>query len=86
MKNFSTTMLYNFSRSTKFILVICSSDIVVVTLFTNLIYLSSTFMKLMRDVDFMNNVIVALSNEEMTKINSVDLEKLYNFVVEKFFI
>ena len=40
----------------------------------------------MRDVDFMNNVIVALSNEEMTKINFVDLEKLYNFVVEKFFI
>ena len=34
----------------------------------------------------MNNVIVVLSNEEMTKINFVDLEKLYNFVVEKFFI
>ena len=42
-------------------------------------------MRDMRDVDFMNNVIVALSNEEMTKINFVDLEKLYNFVVEKFF-
>ena len=40
----------------------------------------------MRDIDFMNNVIVALSNKEMTKINFVDLEKLYNFVVEKFFI
>ena len=40
----------------------------------------------MRDVDFMNNVIVALSNEEMTKINFVDLETLYNFVVEIFFI
>ena len=40
----------------------------------------------MRDVYFMNNVIVALSNEEMTKINFVDLEKLYNFVVEIFFI
>ena len=39
-----------------------------------------------RDVDFMSNDIVALSNEEMTKINFVDLEKLYNFVVEKFFI
>ena len=33
----------------------------------------------------MNNVIVVLSNEEMSKINFVDLEKLYNFVVEKFF-
>ena len=41
-----TTKFHNFSRSTKFILVICSSDIVVVTLFTNLIYLSSSFMKL----------------------------------------
>ena len=40
----------------------------------------------MRDVDFMNNVIVALLNEEMIKINFVDFEKLYNFVVEKFFI
>ena len=40
----------------------------------------------MRDVDFMNNVIVALSNKEIIKINFVDLEKLYNFVVEKFFI
>ena len=43
-------------------------------------------MRNMRDVDFMNNVIVALSNKEMTKINFVDLEKLYNFVVETFFI
>ena len=43
-------------------------------------------MRDMRDVDFMNNVIVALLNKEMTKINFVDLEKLYNFVVEIFFI
>ena len=43
-------------------------------------------MRDMRYVDFMNNVIVASSNEEITKINFVDLEKLYNFVVEKFFI
>ena len=34
----------------------------------------------------MNNVIVALSNKEMTEINFVDLEKFYNFVVEKIFI
>ena len=40
----------------------------------------------MRDVDFMNNVIVALPNEQINKIDFVDLEKLYNFVVEKFFI
>jgi hypothetical protein len=67
-------------------LVICSSEIVVLILFTNLIYLSCSFMKLMRDVDFMNNVTIALSNEEMTKIKFVDLKKLYKFVVENFFI
>ena len=46
IKKCSTTKLSNFWRSTTFILVICSSDIVVVMLFTNLIYLSSSFMKL----------------------------------------
>jgi len=29
---------------------------------------------------------LALSNKEMIKINVVDLEKLYNFVVKNFFI
>ena len=38
------------------------------------------------DVDFVNNITVALSNEEITKIKVIDLEKLYNFVVENFFI
>ena len=78
-----TTKFHNISRSTKFILVIRHSD-------SNIIHKS--YISLfdfhetnMRDIDFMNNVIVALSNEEMTKINFVDLEKLYNFVVEKFF-
>ena len=46
IKMLPTTKFHNISRSTKFILVIWSSDIVVVTLFINLIYLSSTFMKL----------------------------------------
>ena len=34
----------------------------------------------------MNKFILTLSNKEMTKINIVDLEKLYNFVVENFLI
>ena len=50
IKMLPTTKFHNFLRSTKFILVICSSDIVVVTLFINLIYLSSTFMKLIWDI------------------------------------
>jgi hypothetical protein len=40
----------------------------------------------MRNVDFVNNVTIALSNKEMTKTKVVDLEKLYNFVVENLFI
>jgi predicted GNAT superfamily acetyltransferase len=40
----------------------------------------------MRDVDTVNNVTIALSNEEMIKTKVVDLEKLYNFINENFFI
>ena len=40
MKNFSTTKLYNFSRSTKFILVISSFDKATITLFIKSISLS----------------------------------------------
>ena len=41
----------------------------VVTLFINLIYLSSSSMRLYeRDIDLMNNVTIALLNVEMTKI------------------
>jgi len=58
---------------------------VVIILFTNLIYLSSSFTKLYeRDIDFINNVIIILLNEEIDKIKVIDLEKLYNFIVENF--
>ena len=33
----------------------------------------------------MNNVTVNLSDEEMTKIKVIDLDELYNFVVDDFF-
>ena len=36
--------------------------------------------------NFFNNVTIILSNEERTKIKVIDLEKLYNFIVEHFFI
>ena len=39
-----------------------------------------------RYIRFVNNVSTTMSDEQMNKINFVDLEKLYNFVVEKFFI
>jgi hypothetical protein len=34
----------------------------------------------------MNNVNIALSNEEMINTKVVDLEMLYNFIVEHFLI
>ena len=33
----------------------------------------------------MNNIITTLSDEEMTKIKVVDLDKFYNFYVHDFF-
>jgi hypothetical protein len=40
----------------------------------------------MKDIDFVNNVIINLSNEETTNIKFVAHKKLWNFVVENFFI
>ena len=68
-----------------FILVICSSDKVVLTLFTNFIYLSCGFINYKRDINFVNNVTITLSDEEMSKIKVVDLDVFYNFVVDDFF-
>ena len=33
----------------------------------------------------MNNVTITLSDEEMTKIKVIDINELYNFVVDDFF-
>jgi hypothetical protein len=38
-----------------------------------------------RYVNFVNNIIIALSDEEMTKIKAVDLDGFYNFVVDDIF-
>jgi hypothetical protein len=60
---------------------------VVATLFTKLRDLSSCLHEtIYGDIDFMNNVNIALSNEEMTNTKVIDFEKLYNFVVEHFLI
>jgi hypothetical protein len=62
---------------------------VVAILFTKLRDLSSSLHlheTIYEDVDFMKNINFALSNEEMTNTKVVDLKKLYNFVVEHFFI
>jgi hypothetical protein len=32
-----------------------------------------------------NNVTITLSDEEMTKIKVIDIDELYNFVVDDFF-
>ena len=77
---------HNFPRSTTSILIIYSSDIVVVTLFTNVTYPSYCLWNYKRYVNFVNNVITTLSDEEMTKIKLVDLDKFCNFYVHDFFI
>jgi hypothetical protein len=38
-----------------------------------------------REVNFVNNVTITLSDEQMTKIKVVDLDGFYNFVVDDFF-
>jgi hypothetical protein len=38
-----------------------------------------------RYVNFVNNVTIALLDEEMTKIKVIDLDELYNFVIDDFF-
>jgi hypothetical protein len=60
---------------------------VVATLFIKIRDLSSSLHETAYgDVDFMKNVNIALSNEEMTNIKVVDLEKLYNSIVDHFLI
>ena len=63
-------------------------DVVRVTLFTNLIGLSYSFRNYnsMREMDFMNNIHMNLSNEEMTKIKVLHIDKAYNFIVQHFLI
>jgi hypothetical protein len=36
-------------------------------------------------VNFMNNITITLSDEKMTKIKVIDLDELYNFVVDDVF-
>ncbi len=36
-------------------------------------------------MNFVNNVIITLSDEEITKIKVIDLDELYNFVVDDIF-
>ena len=78
--------MYNFSRSITFILVISSFDKAIVTLFTKSTCLIS-FMKVEEKyIKFVNNVTTTISDEQITKIKVVDLQKLYNFIVEHFLI
>jgi hypothetical protein len=59
-------------RSTTFILAVSPSDVVLVWNYK-------------KDKNFLNNVTITLSDEEMTKIKVVDLDKFYNFYVYDFF-
>jgi hypothetical protein len=49
-------------------LVICSSHMMVLTIYTNLIHLSRSFINCERNIGFMNKFTFILSYEEMFKI------------------
>ena len=57
-------------------------------IFSNILYICRVVSYTIRerDVKSVNKFVLALSNKEMIKINIVDLEKLYNFVVKNFLI
>jgi hypothetical protein len=55
---------------------------VVLTLFTNLIHLTCSFIKYKRYISFVNKFTFDLSYEEITKTNIMHLDELYKFVVE----
>jgi hypothetical protein len=59
---------------------------IILILFTNLIYLSYSFIKYERDICFVNKFTFILSNKEMSKTRIVHLDELYNFVVKNIFI
>jgi hypothetical protein len=80
-----TIKFYNLPISTKFFfgcLVIYSSNMMVLTLLTNLIHLSCSFINYERDISFVNKFTFILSYEKITKSKIVHLDKLYNFIVE----
>jgi hypothetical protein len=58
----------------------------VLTICTNSIHLSHSFINYERDIGFMNKFIFILSYEEMFNIKNVHHDELYKFVVENFFI
>ena len=60
IKKFSTTRLFNFWRSTTFILVFFSFDIVVVILFTNLISLIYSFWNYIRELSILWTNLLSL--------------------------
>jgi hypothetical protein len=56
-------------------------------LFAKNLYLLYSFMKLYeRCIRFVKNVITTISDDQMTKIKIVHLQKSHDFVVEPFFI
>jgi hypothetical protein len=83
-KNDSTTKFYNFWTWKTFILVICSSRIVVTIFFTNLIHLSHSFFKLYKRYRFCwHNYyhFVKWSNNPNKNCTYCQVMEVWNFVV-----
>ena len=49
------------------------------------IHLLYGFIDCKREINFVNNVTITLSDEEITKVKVIDIDELYNFVVYDFF-
>jgi hypothetical protein len=50
------------------------------------LYLSYSYINYKRDAKFVNNVTITLSNEEITKIKGVDIDRFYSFMFMSFSI
>lgn len=49
------------------------------------IHLLYGFIDRKREINFINNVAITLSDEEITKVKVIDIYELYKFVVYDFF-
>jgi hypothetical protein len=86
LKKWWIPKLFNSWRSTTFILVISSFDKLLVHIVHKTYISLMSFMKpYERDVNFVNNIIITLSDGQMTKIKVEDLDMLFNFCIHHFF-
>ena len=85
LKKWWIPKLYNSSISTTFILIISSSDKVIVNIIHKSTCFSYSSWNYESYVNLWTMFTISLSDEEMTKTKVVDLDDLYNFGIHHFF-